>query len=68
MTCWYLLGSIDAMFWVAYELPRVLEDLKGVGFQGKNCITKMVSNFSEIDFGIPKHKKKISKNNNMTFW
>ena len=48
-------------FLVAYELHRVLEDLKGVGFQGKNCITKMVSNFSEIDFGIPKHKKKNIK-------
>ena len=51
MTFWYLPESLDTIFWVAYELHRVLEDLKGVGFQGKNCFTKMVSNFSEIDFG-----------------
>ena len=25
--------------------------VQGVGFQGKNCFTKLVSNFSEIDFG-----------------
>ena len=61
MTFWYLPESIDTIFWVAYELHRVLEDLKGVGFQGKNCFTKKVSNFSEIDFGIPKHKKVIKK-------
>ena len=24
---------------------------KGVVFQGKNCFTKMASNFSDIDFG-----------------
>ena len=49
------------IFLAVYEPYRVLECLKGVGFQGKNCFTKMVSNFSEIDFGIPKHKKKIIK-------
>ena len=38
-------------FLVVYEPYRVLEGLKGVGFQGKNCFTKMALNFSEIDFG-----------------
>ena len=61
MTFWCLPGSIDTIFLVAYELHRVLEDLKGAGFQGKNCFTKMLSNFSEIDFGIPKHKKRKIK-------
>ena len=39
------------IFLVVYEPYRVLEGLQGVGFQGKNCFTKLVSNFSEIDFG-----------------
>jgi hypothetical protein len=38
-----------------------LQGLEGVGFQGKNCFTKMVSNFSEIDFGFIYHEK-MSKN------
>ena len=49
------------IFLVVYEPYRVLEGLQGAGFQGKNCFTKMLSNFSEIDFGIPKHKKRIIK-------
>ena len=46
MTFWYLPGSIDRIFLVVYEPHRVLEGLQGVGFQGKNCFTKMASNFS----------------------
>ena len=37
MTFWYLPGSVDTNFLVVYEPHRVLEDLQGVGFQGKNC-------------------------------
>ena len=51
MTFLYLPRSIDTNFLVVYEPCRVLEGLQGVGFQGKNCLTKMVSNFSETDFG-----------------
>jgi hypothetical protein len=51
MTFLYLPGSIEQFFLVVYEPHRVLEDLQGVGFQGKNCFTKMASNFSEIDCG-----------------
>ena len=35
MTFLYLPGSIDTIFLVVYEPHRVLEDLHGVGFQGK---------------------------------
>ena len=51
MTFWYLPRSIDTNFLVVYESYRALEGLQGVGFQGKNCFTKLVSNFSETDFG-----------------
>ena len=51
MTFWYLPRSIDTNFLVVYEPYRTLEGLQGVGFQGKNCLTKMASNFSETDFG-----------------
>ena len=51
MTFWYLPRSIDTNFLVVYEPYRALEGLQGVGFQGKNCLTKMASNFSETDFG-----------------
>ena len=51
MTFWYLPGSIDTIFLVVYEPHRALEGLQGVGFQGKNCFTEMVSNFSEINYG-----------------
>ena len=46
-------------FWGVYEpyKYRALESLEGVGFQGKNCFTKMVSNFSEINYGFTKHEK-----------
>ena len=50
MTFWYLPRSIDTNL-VVYEPYRALEGLQGVGFQGKNCLTKMASNFSETDFG-----------------
>ena len=45
MTFWYLPRSIDTIFLVVYEPHRALE---GVGFQGKNCFTKMVSNLSDL--------------------
>ena len=47
----YLPRSTDTIFLVVYDPNRALEGLQGVGFQGKNCFTKLVSNFSEIDFG-----------------
>ena len=39
-------------FLVVYEpyKYRALEGLEGVGFQGKNRFTKIVSNFSEINY------------------
>ena len=51
MTFKYLPRSIDTIFLVVYEPYRALEVLEDVGFQGKNCFTKMASNFSDIDFG-----------------
>ena len=38
-------------FLVVYGPILKLQGLEGVGFQGENCFTKMVSNFSEINFG-----------------
>ena len=61
MTFWYLPGSIDIIFLVVYEPHRGLEGLQGVGFQGKNCFTKMFSNFSEIDFGFRQHEEMSKK-------
>ena len=49
MTFWYLPMSIDTNFLVVYEPYRALEGLQGVGFQCKNCLTKMASNYSETD-------------------
>jgi hypothetical protein len=51
MTFWYLPRSIDTIFLVVYEPHRALAGLQGVGFEGKNFFTKMVSNFSENNFG-----------------
>ena len=47
----YLPRSTDTIFLVVYDPNRALEGLQGVGFQGKNCFTKLVSNFTETDFG-----------------
>ena len=52
MTFKYMPRSIDTIFLVVYEPYRALEGLEDVGFQGKNCFTKMASNFSEIDCGL----------------
>ena len=52
MTFCYLPRSIDTKFLVVYEAYRALEGLQGVGFQGKKCFTKMVSSFSEINYGL----------------
>ena len=38
-------------FLVVYEPDRALEGLQDIGFQGKDCLTKMASNFSGPDFG-----------------
>ena len=46
MTFWYLPRSIDTIFLVVYEPYSALDVL-----QGKNCLSKMASNFSETDFG-----------------
>ena len=49
-----VLGILNAprkIFLAVYEPILKLQGFEGVGFQGKNCFTKMVSNFSEIDCG-----------------
>ena len=51
MTFWYMPRSLDTNFLVVYEPCSALEGLRVVDFQGKNCFTKLVSNFSETDFG-----------------
>ena len=51
MTFWYLPRSTDTIFLVVYGPNRALEGLQGVRFQGKNCFTKLVPNFSEIRVG-----------------
>ena len=43
MTFWYLPRSMDTKFWGVYEPYRALQGLQGVGFQGKNCLTKVAS-------------------------
>ena len=48
----YLPRSIDTIFLMIYEPHRVLEGVQSGGFQGKNCLTKMVSHFSKINFGL----------------
>ena len=53
----YLPMSTDTIFLVVYGPNRALEGLQGVGFQGKNCFTKLVSNFSEINFDFILHEK-----------
>ena len=49
-----LLNATRKIFLVVYGPHRELQGLQGVGFQGKNCFIKMVSNFSEINFGFTK--------------
>ena len=46
-----ILNAPRGIFWVVSGPQRELRGLQGVEFQGKNCFTKMVSNFSEINFG-----------------
>ena len=61
MTFCYLPRSTDTNFLVVYEPYRALEGLQGVAFQGKNCLTKMVPNFSKTDFGFSKYEKMNKK-------
>ena len=46
-----ILNAPRKIFLAVYEPILKLQGLEGVGFQGKNCLTKMVSNFSKIDCG-----------------
>ena len=57
MTFWYLPGSIDRIFLVVYEPHRVLEGLQGVGFQGKNCFTKMAQTSPKLILALDNMKK-----------
>ena len=61
MTFWYLPRSIGTIFLVVDEPHGVLEGLQGVRFQGKNFFTKMVSNFSEINYGFTYYEKISNK-------
>ena len=46
-----ILNATRKIFLVVYGPHRELQGLQGVGFQGKKYFAKMVSNFSEINFG-----------------
>ena len=46
-----ILNAPRKIFLAVYEPILKLQGLQGVGFQGKNGFTKMVSNVSEIDCG-----------------
>jgi hypothetical protein len=46
-----ILNPPRKIFWVVSGPILKLQGLQGVEFQGKNCFTKMASNFSEIDCG-----------------
>ena len=46
-----ILNAPRKIFLEVYEPILKLQGLQGVGFQGKNGFTKMVSNVSKIDFG-----------------
>ena len=46
-----ILNAPRKIFFEVYEPILKLQGLQGVRFQGKNCFTKMASNFSEIDCG-----------------
>ena len=46
-----ILNAPRKIFLAVYEPILKLQGLQGVGFQGKKCFTKMVSNVSEINFG-----------------
>ena len=51
VTFWYMPRSIGTIFLLVYVPHRAVEGLQGVGFEGENCFTKTVLNFSEINFG-----------------
>jgi hypothetical protein len=46
-----ILNAPSKKFLVVYGPILKLQGFECIGFQGKNCITKMVSNFSNINFG-----------------
>ena len=56
-----ILNAVRKIFLVVYGPIFKLQGFECVRFQGKNCVTKMVSNFSEINSGltIPKKMNKI---------
>ena len=46
-----ILNGLRKFFLAVYEPILKLHGLEGVGFQGENCFTKIVSNLFEIDCG-----------------
>ena len=56
-----ILNAPHKLFLAVYEPILKLQGLEGFGFQGKNCFTKMVSNFSKIDCGFRLHEKMSKK-------
>ena len=56
-----ILNVLYKIFWVVYGPILKLQGFECVRFQGKNCVTKTVSNFSEINSGLTKPKK-MNKN------
>ena len=56
-----ILNVLRKIFWVVYGPILKLQGFECVRFQGKNCVTKTVSNFSEINSGLTKPKKMNKK-------
>jgi len=56
-----ILNVKPKILWVVYGPILKLQGLEIVKFQGKNCFTKMVSNFSEINIGLIYHEKMSKK-------
>ena len=47
-----ILNAPRKIFWVVTGPILELQGLEIVKFQGKKCLTEMVSNFSKINFGL----------------
>ena len=56
-----ILNALRKIFLVVYGPIFKLQGFECVRFQGKNCVTKMVSNFSKINSGLTKPKKMNKK-------